>query len=106
MISRMLRSRYEFFRQHAGYIVGENAKGALNLARAEAWAWEENLVPVWRYEIDEGWVCCLCEPDDPMSFDPEPGETLAACGGIETDGDVLRRVIQGELASEAMRSRA
>jgi hypothetical protein len=54
MVSRSLRSRYEFFKKHAPYIVGEQAKGAWELAKAEQWAWEENLVKVWGYD-DEGW---------------------------------------------------
>lgn len=34
-MTTQLRNRYDFFRAHAGYIVGENAAGALDLARAE-----------------------------------------------------------------------
>jgi len=35
MITTELRSAFRFFSEHAGYIVGKHAKGALDLARAE-----------------------------------------------------------------------
>lgn len=34
-MERKLRDRYEFFRENAGYIVGQRALGAIALARAE-----------------------------------------------------------------------
>ena len=34
-MTTQLRNRYDFFRAHAGYVVGRSAAGALDLARAE-----------------------------------------------------------------------
>lgn len=39
-----LHRAYTFFKQHAGGIVGEKAKGAFLLAKAEQWAEDQNLL--------------------------------------------------------------
>lgn len=54
-MSRVDRDAYDFMRQHAGWIVGENAKGALDLARAEQLLHEaQNLEVAWvHWEWDD-----------------------------------------------------
>jgi hypothetical protein len=54
------REAYRFFREHAGGIVGENAKGAIELARAEVLLEraQDLGVAVARWEMDD-------EPYDP-----------------------------------------
>lgn len=49
---RDLRARYRFFVKHAGGIVGQCAKGAIALARAERWAERQDLEFVWRQDED------------------------------------------------------
>ena len=47
-----LRRAFQFFSKNAGGIVGENAKGALALARAELAAKDAGLMFVWEWDSD------------------------------------------------------
>ncbi len=144
-----IRSAYSFFRKHAGYIVGENAKGALQLAKAEVWAEANGYRYAWRHDDDvdlgdhEYWcndakrfkagydsdgdripsysrrgsdcdhevLSCLmyapCEDEDRHSdcSDYEPCrdcEVVASLGGVIDASNDYRRVVEAELALEAM----
>jgi len=100
--SREMRRRYDFFKEHAGYVVGRRAAGALDLARAEDYASAHGWYTTWEPDAD----------GDPSSPDvreievavlhDEDGEVLAALGGIEDADHNYRRVVEAELAQEAM----
>lgn len=136
MINKDLYRRYRFFKASAGYCVGLRAVGALQLARAEIWAEEQELTFVWDGDIGGelgdheewcsdarrsaagyGWQgeklsrsylrdngcshevsCCLCEDQD--------DNVLASFGGIIDADSTYRRVVEAELALEAMRHEA
>jgi hypothetical protein len=102
------RKNFEFFFKHAGYIVGERAKGALNLARAEQyaeergwsfdWTWDDNADSSWMDEKErerdhEALGCILRD---------ENGEVIESLWGIFDPDENYRRVVQAELASQAM----
>lgn len=121
--------RYHFFREHAGTIVGESARCALTLARAEERAEREELVYVWERELESHSVvfgedngedaliasgkldclgCCVyaSETEDPDQLHP-----LASLGMITIQApaftygqprDPYIRVVQAELAVEAL----
>lgn len=52
---RDIQRRFRFFLAHGGYIVGEHARCALELARAERWANDNGCTYTW-------------EPDDPADL--------------------------------------
>lgn len=56
------RKAYGFFREHAGYVVGENARGALALARAEELLEQAVALEVASVE----WV----DDDEPYDYNP------------------------------------
>ena len=112
---------YKFFREHAGWGVGENGVGALSLARAEAWAEERGMTFDWEYE-DEPWygdeplpencelLCCIARDADRsvvgsllccIARDADRS-VVGSLGMIAVmpDGRAYRRVIEAELASE------
>jgi hypothetical protein len=49
---RNIWNAYLFFKEHAGYVVGERAKGALKLAKAERRANALGFVHVWEHDPD------------------------------------------------------
>lgn len=49
---KALLPAYKFFKQNAGYIVGQQALGALALAKAEKWAQENDIEFSWQYDDD------------------------------------------------------
>lgn len=108
----------EFFYEHAGYSIrsGETeeqgrTRGATQLAAAEEWAGENCLAFHWDYDditnrefTDEGneyrlWFCVARD---------ESGKVIQSLSGIdfgeggEPWGDSYRRVVEAELALEAM----
>jgi hypothetical protein len=50
---KVFRERFQFFFEHAGYIVGQRAQCAIALARAEEYADTEELDCVWEYEQED-----------------------------------------------------
>lgn len=108
-----LKRAFEFFRENAGYCTPPGKLAcALELARAEAWAreegidfdWETDQEPVdyqdakgnWKQE--EGEICSAYRPCG------ECGErrVVASLGGIAGATPEYRRVVEAELAMEAM----
>jgi hypothetical protein len=92
-----------FFKENAGGQVGHAAEGALKLARAEKYAEDHG----WTVEWEE-------EPNPDMSGMEDAKEVLSAClkdqsgkvleclGGIGDPSRSYRRVVEAELALEAM----
>jgi hypothetical protein len=104
-----LERAYRFFRAHAGGWVGHNAETAMHLARAEQWASDNGLKCTWEpepeweaYELgdaetkmpDEVWCAILRDSE---------GNVLDSLGMIGDPTDTYIRVVNAELASEAMR---
>lgn len=116
---------FSFFRDHAGYVVGERAVCAIALARAEQFALDQGFTYSWGN--DECGADCLGDHEywcndarrraagyDGGRYDrcdhevlavileDANGNVLASLGGIiDPDAD-YRRVVEAELASEAM----
>lgn len=127
--SPRLLSAFRFFQEHAGMIVGENAKSALALARAELLARDADVVFLWEGDIEADWsfvetwpeadqkrwhsdehfaeyvrLVRLCEEDSKYYHDRAAcphAETLASLGGIIDADTNYRRVVEAELALEA-----
>jgi hypothetical protein len=109
------RSAFEFFHEHAGYIVGRRAIGAAELARAEAWLNEQDdLEVVWKDDPypDLSWlpdgetvqtveVCRIeREPYACHCCGQTVQEVLTSLSGITDADDNYRRVVAAELAAE------
>lgn len=109
MTTSMLRA-YRFFFEHAGYIVGERALCALNLARAELYSRENDWQTDWVAD-DDADLSWMSEEEQ-----RQPHEVLGcilrdACGnvlgslwGITDPDNAYMRVVAAELASEALYS--
>ena len=122
------REAFRFFLENAGYCVGSRAQGAINLARAEADAKKLGITFEWAPEMEpyDGAGCCedvkrhaqyLRNDGRTMEarwlerehmHDAEwcaaryKGETLASLGMIADADRTYRRVVQAELAMEAL----
>jgi len=107
MNSQLIRA-WRFFLKHTGYCTPPGrAACALALAHAEQWAHESHLRFTWEpdFDPDLSWmskverakehVCegCICRDTE--------GNVLASLWGIVDADDEYRRVVEGELASEA-----
>lgn len=120
---RQFFQRYIFFRDHAGSIVGECAKGALALARAERWAHDNDIRFDWDHDDwdykeklgDHAYWCrdeargithqhtvffCQCIRDDETTHGGY--EVLASLSGIIDPDRNYRRVVEAQLAQEAL----
>lgn len=106
--------RILFFREHAGYCVGRRILGAMELADAEIAAEQARIRFEWHWDDDADWswmdqecfakaklreqehevFYCLALDDD--------GECLASLGSIFDPSNEYRRVIEAELAQEAL----
>ena len=109
----MNKQAYRFFKAHAGYRVGFHAVDAAALARAEDWASKQSVEYVWDGDPDtdlgdhEYWCTAEARGED---HDHEgfqvvaqiPAQTLSSLGGIIDPDDNYRRVVEAELALEAM----
>jgi hypothetical protein len=101
-----LYAAYRFFKGSAGYVGGKKAIGALQLAKAEREAMYRGFRFVWEDDADgaymwkkDGEAFEMCEGCICYSMD---GEVLASLWGI-TDADRdYRRVVEAELALEAV----
>lgn len=120
-MDRSLRRAYRFFREHAGYVVGENAKGALHLAKAERAASDAGVVFLWEQDNDADWSwmdagevkepheveCCAavlpcpqCRPE--IAATCRHTSVLASLCGIFDADNNYRRVVEAELAMESL----
>jgi hypothetical protein len=102
-----LLSAFRFFRENAGYCVGQAALGAWSLTKAEQYArrndwefsWEEDFEPDLSWMDDEESAQyhevygCVCRDVD--------GNVLADLWGIVDPDSSYRRVVEAELALEA-----
>lgn len=116
---KALYNAYRFFRDHAGYVVGERGKGALALAKAERWAEENGIEFIWEWDTDgdlgdhEAWCGTAredawrygygrtCTHDVEWCRAEYNDETVASLGGIIDADRNYRRVVEAELAREA-----
>ena len=110
--------RYQFFREHAGYIVGQRALCAFKLAKAEQWLREQDdIVPVCEpdMDIDDSWMSdderrqshtwetySLVRPCPDHGLDCRHAEHLASVGNVVDADSAYARVLWAELASEIM----
>lgn len=130
-MNRTMRAAYQFFRENAGGIVGHNAETAIALARAEHEAWERDWEASWEWDDDadlgdhEEWCCTAqlnargrnadgserpsyfrepqCEHEAYVAvLKDEDGNVLKALGGIIDPDSKYMRVIEAELALEAL----
>jgi hypothetical protein len=109
------REDFRFFCDHAGYIVGERALGALRLAQAEQHAQANGWEVEWANDLD-GCVGCDCKSEScPCStgechevyvavLRDEAGHVLASLGSICQPDRAYMRVVGAELALEALSS--
>jgi hypothetical protein len=115
MLDGSLVSAFRFFRSQGSYIVGECAKSALHLAKAEALALQLNWTCAWEYDDDpdysfvEDW-----SEKDRKEFNSrnheclvalmrnERREVVASLGGIIDPDNKYQRVIEAELALEGL----
>lgn len=124
MPSPTLRRAYAFHREHSGYVVGENARCAIALARAELALAASDAVVVWEPDDDTDWSfidtwpekdarayrkgdhyaesCAIVRPCPEHGVDCPHAEYLASLGGIIDADTNYRRTIAAELASEAL----
>ncbi len=108
MATTIDRNAYQFFRANAGSCVGYNAVGAASLARAEAAAqrmgwqyrWEADELP---YEMGDAETIMPSEVLGCVLTD-ERGEVLESLWGIGDPDRNYMRLVQAELASEALSS--
>lgn len=104
-IDPKLKRAYDFFKEHAGYVVGRRAEGSLALARAEAIASSLGWSVDW--EIDEEEYQLGDEEDEPSEvfvavLRDEDGESMEVLGGIADPTRQYRRIVEAELALEAL----
>lgn len=122
MITPEFRARYEFFRKHGSYIVGESAQCAFQLAKAEeraegvlsvSWSWcelpwdGEEPLPEDCELLDA--LCFHAEDVDEYSNEYARGAVCLASlgmvalkkGGYYNEKDPYKRVVEAELYAEA-----
>ena len=122
----------KFFYDHAGYSVGPGetkrqgkTRGAKRLALAEQYAKDHDWVFEWEYDQDgcsgcdcgstecacasgdeHETLCCILRDSEPSMHDsygrPRGGAVLASLGGICSVTSDYRRVVEAELALEAV----
>jgi hypothetical protein len=105
---------YLFFKEHAGYCVGERAKGALRLAKAEAYAAQMGYEVSWEWDDcgdlgdHEIWCSnakqgkCRGHEIEYAVLKDASGEVRASLGSIIEPSNDCRRVIEADLFLEAM----
>lgn len=109
-VSRALERSYRFFREHAGYIVGQSAKGAWNLARAELEATSRGWYCEWEHDPDGIDTLGDIPPEEveeilvAVLYD-EDGEVLSSLGGVVDPDRSYARVVEAELALEVLLER-
>lgn len=100
-----------FFKENAGYVVGQRAEGALHLAKAEKIAKELDWTYEWTEDPEE-W-----QGDEERPFEvltvllrDENNERVASLGGVGMSGNARKdrdygRVVEAELAYEAAKEK-
>jgi hypothetical protein len=112
-----LNEVYRFYRDHAGYVVGEHAKYALKTVKRALLAETLGLEVTWEYEQGD-WMEFAGDPIDEYRtkfaqgtwecfhayIKDDSGNYLASLSGIilGRDSDADRRVYELELLSEAL----
>jgi hypothetical protein len=107
---------FQFFRDHAGYVVGRRTMGAIELARAERGLCESDLefVTMPESDVDDSWMsdqereldhewitAAIVRPCAEHGIDCRHTEYIAALGNIcDADRDYIR-VLRAELALQA-----
>jgi hypothetical protein len=101
-----LGSRYRFFRANAAYIDGEQAAGAILLAKAEQRAEGLGLDVEFQDEVIPWSGDCEAPPIHVWGFvkHPDTGKVLASLGsiGFTSWRDPYVRVVRAELLQEAL----
>ena len=123
-MTQATRQSFRFFFEHAGYVVGERAIGALALARAEAKAKQDGVHFDWQEDCDvdlgdhEVWCSderanrqhdhevlycvaykdCYCKN---AAHKPHRDIVASLSGIIDPDRN-YRRIVEAELALEAL----
>lgn len=94
-MSQQLKAIYSHMRKHSGYVVGENALGALRIAQEAYRALDIGLSVTWEHE-SEDWMTFAGEPEEEYRakfksgewecfyafVKDEAGNILASLGGI------------------------
>lgn len=102
------RRNFNFFRENAGYCVGRRAKGALALAKAEQEMTARNWYCVW---VDDLYPDLSFMPEEDKAsvqevlccaLYTEEGACVASLSGIIDPDHSYRRVVEAELAIEAL----
>jgi hypothetical protein len=116
MLSNTLIRSYRFMFENAGYVVGERAKCALALARAEQWMSERDddeyrIRWDWDDDVDLSWMdekerakpheCTYCVIEQRCECCGR-WRCIVALNGIVDADDKYKRVVEAELATEAM----
>jgi hypothetical protein len=115
---RVSRRAFQFFLRHAGYVVGKRAQGALRLARAEyALHTHDTAEAVWMPDMDcdDSWMtdeeraqshtwetCAIVMPCDEHGISCRHSKYVVSVGGVVDADSDYRRVIEAELAAEAL----
>lgn len=108
MTNSSLLKAYRFFFESAGYIVGHRAECALSLARAEECArdYEWQAEWVWDDDADLSWMTDdeRQQPHEVLGcvLKDDVGNVLASLWGITDPDRAYMRVIEAELADEAL----
>ncbi len=107
------REDFRFFRDNAGYIVGERTLSALRLAQAEQHAQANRWEVEWANDLD-GCIGCDCESESCACstgechevyvavLRDEAGHVLASLGSICQPDRAYMRVVGAELVLEAL----
>ena len=106
MIAGRLLVAYRYFHEHGTCRVGFHGVDALALAKAEAWAREDDSVEIVVEEEQERYEDVYGEPP-PEGVDffwiavKVDGEHLASCGMVD-DTNGYHRIVKAQLCSEAL----
>ncbi len=109
MIDRDLLKSFKFFKANGGYIEGRRAECALQLARAEREASAEGLRFCWQDDsIDDPHYRDFDDDTRPNTYEivfvygPDSEDVLASLGAVIDATEDYRRVVEAELAIEAL----
>lgn len=108
MMTARFIAAVRFFRENAGYVVGERMRCAWALAKAEERAKEAGLRVVWEDESEPWYGDCPAPPIIVFARVPDDATgryvSLASLGmiGLNSWSDPYVRVVEAELFSEAL----